>query len=76
MQALLLWIHHYRMSQSRRERFDLAVLIEEAHHLLTGERGSLLGGQTVMELTFREIREFGVGIILLDQQQDEHSSFG
>jgi len=43
------------------------VIIEEAHHLLSDERRSLVGGQSVMEITFREIREFGESLILLDQ---------
>jgi len=31
------------------------------------ERRSLLGGQSVMEITFREIRKFGEALIILDQ---------
>jgi len=66
-QALLLWIHHYRMTEPTRETFKNAIVIEEAHHILSGERHSLVGGQSVMEIAFREIREFGVSIVLLDQ---------
>jgi len=67
IQALLLWIHHRRMTQGEREHFRHAILIEEAHHVLTGERRSLVGGQSVMEITCREIREFGESLIILDQ---------
>lgn len=66
-QALLLWIHHLRMTEPTRETLKSAIVIEEAHHILSGERRSLVGGQGVMELAFREIREFGTAIILLDQ---------
>lgn len=66
-QALLLWIHHLRMTEPTRETLKSAIIIEEAHHILSGERRSLVGGQGVMELAFREIREFGTAIILLDQ---------
>ncbi|MCB9852794.1 MAG: ATP-binding protein [Phycisphaerales bacterium] len=66
-QALLLWIHHLRMTEPVRETLKSAIVIEEAHHILSGERRSLVGGQGVMELAFREIREFGTAIILLDQ---------
>jgi hypothetical protein len=59
IQALLLWIHHRRMMDGEREQFRHAVIIEEAHHVLSGERRSLIGGQSIMEITFREIREFG-----------------
>jgi hypothetical protein len=66
-EAMLLWIHHFRMTEPTRETFKSAVVIEEAHHILSGERHSLVGGQNVMEIAFREIREFGTAIILLDQ---------
>jgi hypothetical protein len=65
--ALMLYIHHHRMTTPEREHFRHATIIEEAHHLLANERQSLIGGQAVMEITFREIREFGESIIILDQ---------
>ncbi len=71
--ALLLWIHHRRMTEKTRETFKHAILIEEAHHILSNERRSLLGGQSTMELTFREIREFGEGLIILDQHPSQIS---
>ncbi len=71
IQALLLWIHHFRMAEGRREHFKHAILIEEAHHVLSGERRSLVGGQSVTEITFREIREFGESIIILDQHPSQ-----
>ena len=73
VQALLLWIHHYRMVEPTREQFKHAIVIEEAHHILSNERRSLLGGQSVMEITFREIREFGEAMIILDQHPSQIS---
>lgn len=73
VQAMLLWIHHLRMSEGTREQFKHAIVIEEAHHILSGERRSLAGGQSVMELTFREIREFGEGLVILDQHPSQIS---
>ncbi|MCX7012072.1 MAG: DUF87 domain-containing protein [Candidatus Sumerlaeota bacterium] len=73
IQALLLWIHHRRMVEGFREQFKHAILIEEAHHVLSGERRSLIGGQSVMEITFREIREFGEALIILDQHPSQIS---
>jgi hypothetical protein len=71
--AFLLWIHHFRMTEPTREQFKHAIVIEEAHHILSDERKSLVGGQSVMEITFREIREFGEGLILLDQHPSQIS---
>ncbi|MFX0097872.1 MAG: ATP-binding protein [Candidatus Hodarchaeota archaeon] len=67
IEALLLWIHHYRLREKEREAFKHAVIIEEAHHILSGEKASLTGGESIMETTFREIREFGESLIILDQ---------
>jgi hypothetical protein len=71
--SLLLWVHHRRMTETRRETFKHVTLIEEAHHLLSDERRSLVGGQSVMEIIFREIREFGEALILLDQHPSKIS---
>jgi len=73
IEALLLWIHHRRMIEKKRETFKHAILIEEAHHIFSGERRSLVGGQSVMEITFREIREFGESLIILDQHPSQIS---
>lgn len=71
--SLLLWVHHRRMTETRRETFKHVTLIEEAHHLLSDERRSFVGGQSVMEIVFREIREFGEALILLDQHPSKIS---
>jgi len=34
VEALLLWIHHYRLGHARREEFKHALIIEEAYHIL------------------------------------------
>jgi hypothetical protein len=73
VEALLLWVHHYRMAEPSREQFKHAIVVEEAHHILTNERQSLAGGQSVMEITFREIREFGEAMIILDQHPSQIS---
>ena len=61
------------MVERQRETFKHAILIEEAHHIFSGERRSLIGGQSVMEITFREIREFGESLIILDQHPSQIS---
>ena len=73
IQALLLYLHHRRMAEGERETFKHAVFIEEAHQVLSNERQILLGGQSVMDITFREIREFGECLVLFDQHPSEIS---
>ncbi len=74
-QIILLYQHALRMNESQREVFQSCVLIEEAHHVLSGERHNLLGGQSPVELAFREIREFGTSIVFLDQMPSTISPF-
>ncbi len=71
----MLYLHHKRMTEERRENFKHAIIIEEAHHVLSDERRSLVGGQSVMDIIFREIREFGVSLILLDQHPSKISLY-
>ncbi|MFH1613639.1 MAG: DUF87 domain-containing protein [Planctomycetota bacterium] len=75
IQSALLYLHHKRMTEQRREDFKHCVIIEEAHHILSDERRSLVGGQSVMDIIFREIREFGESLILLDQHPSKISLF-
>ena len=65
IEALMLWIHHYRMVQGHRERFKHAIIIEEAHHILLKTEHS--SKESVMDVVLREIRELGEAIILIDQ---------
>ena len=75
VQSSLLYLHHKRMAEERREDFKHAIIIEEAHHILSDERRSLVGGQSVMDIMFREIREFGESLILLDQHPSKISLY-
>lgn len=71
--CMLMWIHGKRIAETNRETLKRVTLIEEAHHLLSDERRSLAGGQSVMEIIFREIREFGEALVLLDQHPSKIS---
>jgi hypothetical protein len=75
IQSALLYLHHKRMAEEKREDFKHAIIIEEAHHILSDERRSLVGGQSVMDIIFREIREFGESLILLDQHPSKISLY-
>jgi len=67
IEALLLWIHHYRMAQDQREKFKHAIIIEEAHHILLRKKQEATGEEAVTDVLLREIRELGESIICLDQ---------
>jgi len=67
IEALLLWIHHFRLSEGAREVFKHALLIEEAHHILLRKKQEMTGTEAITDIILREIRELGEAIVLIDQ---------
>jgi hypothetical protein len=67
IESLLLWIHHFRMQETGREKFKHAILIEEAHHILLKRKQEMTGSEAITDVLLREIRELGESVILLDQ---------
>lgn len=65
-QAMLLWIHQFRMAQRGRGTLKHAIVIEEAHHILMKKRYDG-AGETIVEVVLREIRELGESVVLVDQ---------
>ena len=65
MPLLCLWLYYVRLNSTEREKLKLVIFIEEAHHVLH-KRGNT-ARETVLEMLFRQCRELGIGIIVLDQ---------
>lgn len=74
VESLLLWIYHYRRNQNKRETFKHAIVIEEAHHALSGKKEFTQGEESIMESVIRMIREFGEAIIAIDQEPSKLSN--
>ncbi|RKX91121.1 MAG: hypothetical protein DRP84_12120 [Spirochaetes bacterium] len=74
IEALLLWIYHYRKTQSKREEFKHAIIIEEAHHIVSSKKEYEFGEETIIETIIRMIREFGESIIIIDQEPGKLSN--
>jgi len=66
IESLLLWIHHYRLAQGKRESFKHAIILEEAHHILLKQKQESKG-EAITDTILREIRELGESVILIDQ---------
>ncbi len=62
---LCLWLYYVRLKATDREKLKLVIFIEEAHHIL--HKRSHRARETVLEMLFRQCRELGIGIIVLDQ---------
>jgi hypothetical protein len=69
VESILLWIHHYRLSSptQKREEFDHAIILEEAHHIIGKDKSDLVGGESITDVIIREIRELGESVIIIDQ---------
>ncbi len=72
-ESLLLWLYHYRKSQGPSHSLRHVTVIEEAHHILSESKESSLGEESVVEQAVRMIREFGEGIIVVDQEPSKLS---
>ena len=75
IESLLLWVYQFRLSSEVRERFDHAILIEEAHNILGDQKRNLSGGETIMETVFRQCRELNESLIIIDQHPAQISHF-
>jgi len=74
-QSILLWLHMFKLaSRGFREELSNVVVIEEAHHILSKRaRQNSAAGESITDTVFRELREFGVGLCLMDQHPSEIS---
>ena len=62
---LCLWLYYVRLQSPEREKLKLVIFIEEAHHVLY--RKSQGTKESVLEMFFRQCRELGIAIVVLDQ---------
>jgi len=62
---LCLWLYYVRLNSADREELKLVIFIEEAHHVL--HKKDLRSNESVLEMLFRQCRELGIGIIVIDQ---------
>nr|MDO8135945.1 DUF87 domain-containing protein [Candidatus Njordarchaeum guaymaensis] len=66
-ESLLLWIHHFRMAEGKRENLKHICIIEEAHHILSRKLQIISGTETITDILLREVREFGESVMVIDQ---------
>ena len=62
--VLCLWLYYLQLSTRGREKLQLVIVLEEAHHLLHGQTRAR---ESVMEMLLRQCREIGIGVIIVDQ---------
>lgn len=73
IEVMLSWIYEYRKNQGINESFKHVILIEEAHHVLSGRKERAKGEETIIETVIRMIREYGESIIVIDQEPNKLS---
>ncbi|MBM4103132.1 MAG: DUF87 domain-containing protein [Planctomycetes bacterium] len=62
---LCLWLYYVRLESPDREKLKLIIFVEEAHHVL--HKREQTANETVLEMLFRQCRELGIGIVVIDQ---------
>lgn len=62
---LCLWLYYVRLKSPDREKLKLVIFIEEAHHVL--HKRAQTASETTLEMLFRQCRELGIGIVVIDQ---------
>ncbi len=62
---LCLWLYAVRLALPTREKLSLAIVVEEAHHVLY--RSTQRSSETVMNRLLRQCRELGMAMIVVDQ---------
>ena len=72
-EALVLWLYERRRREPKTLGLKHVLLIEEAHHVLSEHKERHEGAETVMETCLRQIREFGEGVIVIDQEPSKLS---
>jgi len=69
---LCLWLYYVRLNSPEREKLKLVIFIEEAHHVL--HKRPQTTNETILEMLFRQCRELGIGIVVIDQHSHLLSS--
>ena len=72
-ESLILWLYHFKKSQGKSNKLNHVTVLEEAHHVLSARKERAEGEETVIETTLRMIREFGEGVIVIDQEPSKLS---
>jgi DNA helicase HerA-like ATPase len=72
-ESLLLWLYHLRKAQGETKELRHVTVLEEAHHVLSEKREFVSGEETVIETLVRMVREFGEGVIAVDQEPSKLS---
>ena len=70
--AIMLWSSEYRRAQPEREILKHVFLIDEAHHIF--RKKAETRPEDITDIMFREVREYGISLIILDQHAHKTST--
>lgn len=62
---LCLWLYYVKLNSSTREKLDMVIFLEEAHHVLYKQEKR--SKETLLEMLLRQYRELGIATIIVDQ---------
>lgn len=64
-EALTLYLYRYKMAKGPQKKLTNMIILEEAHNLLL--KKSAESKESVLESSIRQIREYGLGFMFIDQ---------
>jgi len=70
---ILTYIYKLKKANERKDtEFDYAILVDEAHNVFLKQKTNFVS-ESVTDMIYREMREYGVGLICLDQHASKLS---
>lgn len=64
-ESLMLYLYRARLAEGPREELTNVIVLEEAHNLLLARQPG--SKETVLEANIRQVRQYGVGYVFVDQ---------
>ncbi|MEI8120468.1 MAG: DUF87 domain-containing protein [bacterium] len=66
-ECVMLWAYEYYQARPVREQLQLVMFLEEAHNIAGRQGRDDSGSKIIVDQMFRQSREYGIGLVIIDQ---------
>ena len=66
-ECIMLWAYEYLQARQVREKLQMVMFLEEAHNIAGRQGRQDSGSQVIVDQMFRQAREYGLGLVVIDQ---------
>jgi hypothetical protein len=66
-ECAMLWLYEYYQARQARERLQHVLVVEEAHNIAGRHYNEDASSRAIMDTLFRQSREYGLGLVIIDQ---------